>query len=43
MPQTQTKTIDEKLTISNKALALWKIGDNEMSKTLMKKLLNTLI
>jgi len=29
MPQAQTMTLDEKLAISNKALALSKIGDEE--------------
>jgi hypothetical protein len=38
MPQAQTMTLDEKLTISNKALALWKAGDNEGCRNLMKKL-----
>jgi len=36
MPQAQTMTIDEKLAISNKALALWKAGDNEGYDRLMK-------
>ena len=40
MPQAQTKTFDEKLIISNKTLALWKTGDNEMFKILMNKLPN---
>jgi len=34
----QTMTLDEKLAISNKALALWEAGDNEGSRNLMKKL-----
>jgi hypothetical protein len=38
MPQTQPMTLDEKLAISNKALALWKAGDNEGYRNLMKKL-----
>ena len=36
MPQAQTMTLDEKLAISNKALALWKAGDNEGYDRLMK-------
>jgi hypothetical protein len=32
----QTMTLDEKLTISNKALALWEAGDNEGYDRLMR-------
>jgi len=32
----QTMTLDEKLAISNKALALWKAGDNEGYDRLMR-------
>ena len=38
MPQTQLMTLDEKLAISNKALALWKAGDEEGYRNQMKKL-----
>jgi hypothetical protein len=38
MPQAQNMTLDEKLAISNKALALWEAGDTEGSSNLMKKL-----
>lgn len=34
----QLMTLDEKLDISNKALALWKAGDNEGYRNLMKKM-----
>ena len=34
----QTMTLDEKLAISNKACALWKAGDNEGYRNLMKKM-----
>jgi len=36
MPQTQTMTLDEKLTISNKAIALSEAGDEEGYMRLMK-------
>jgi len=36
MAQAQTMTLDEKLAISNKALALWKAGDNEGYDRLMR-------
>jgi len=36
MPQAQTMTLDEKLAISNKALALWEAGDNEGYDRLMR-------
>ena len=36
MPQVQTMTLDEKLAISNKALALWEAGDNEGYDRLMR-------
>jgi len=38
MPQAQTMTLDEKLSISCKAGELWKAGDKEGSRNLMKKL-----
>jgi hypothetical protein len=38
MPQAQTMSLEEKLAISNKALALWEAGDTEGYKKLMKKL-----
>jgi len=38
MPQAQTMTLDEKLAISCKAGELWKAGDKEGSRNLMKKL-----
>jgi hypothetical protein len=31
-------TLDEKLAISNKALALWRAGDNDGYKNMMKKM-----
>jgi len=34
----QTMTLDEKLAISNKALALWEAGDNEGYRNLMSKM-----
>ena len=36
MPQTQTMTLDEKLAISNRAIALSKAGDEEGYMRLMK-------
>ena len=36
MPQAQTMTLDEKLSISNKALDLWEAGDEEGCINLMK-------
>ena len=36
MPQTQTMTLDEKLTISNKALDLLDAGDREGYRRLMR-------
>jgi len=36
MPQTQTMTLDEKLTISNKALDLFDAGDREGYSRLMR-------
>ena len=38
MPQAQTMSLEEKLAISNKALALWETGDTEGYRKLMKKL-----
>jgi len=38
MPQAQTMTLDEKLAISCQAGELWKGGDKEGSRNLMKKL-----
>ena len=38
MTQAQTMSLDEKLAISNKALALWEAGDDEGYNNLMKKL-----
>ena len=38
MPQIQSMSLDEKLTISNKALSLWEAGDNVGSRNLMKTL-----
>jgi len=38
MSQAQTMSLDEKLAISNKALALWEAGDDEGCRNLMKKL-----
>ena len=36
MPQIETMTLDEKLSISNKALDLWEAGDEEGCIRLMK-------
>jgi len=38
MPKAETFSLEEKLAISNKALALWEAGDNEGYRKLMKKL-----
>jgi len=38
MRQAQTLSLDEKLTISNKAITLWETGDIEGYRKLMKKL-----
>jgi len=38
MPQAQTMTLDEKLAIGCKAAELWKAGDKEGHRNLMKKL-----
>ncbi|MCL2294279.1 MAG: hypothetical protein FWC36_05385 [Spirochaetes bacterium] len=38
MPQARTMSLDQKLSISNKALALWKDGDTDGYRRLMQKL-----
>jgi hypothetical protein len=38
MREARTLSLDEKLTISNKAIALWEAGDIEGYRKLMKKL-----